>query len=203
MTTPSRTRLALLIALAVLAFASGCGSHGASHGEGTGTAAAGTATSATVDRAFVAAMIPHHESAIEMAQVAADRGTSPFVKELAADIERTQGEEIATMRAIDARLAKAGAQAGDLGISEHDMGMDMDTTSLKTAEPFDPAFLDLMLPHHEGAVAMAKVELAKGSDAQLKRLAQAIITAQQREIAAMRAAGASASGMGMDHGAHG
>jgi uncharacterized protein (DUF305 family) len=207
-------RLALLATLAATSLAAtGCASHGGSHGSGspdstgsTGVAAvAGTPVAAEIDRAFVAAMVPHHESAIEMAQVAADRGTSAFVKTLAADIERTQGEEIAQLKAIDARLAKDGATAGDLGVSEHDMGMDMDAGSLQDAEPFDAAFLNMMLPHHEGAVAMAKVQLAKGGDAELKRLAQAIITAQEREIAGMRAQGAGGPGTTMDHGdgAHG
>lgn len=44
----------------------------------------------------------------------------------------------------------------------------------------------MMLPHHEGAITMSRAELAKGKDAGLLRLARQIITAQQREISAMR-----------------
>ena len=66
------------------------------------------------------------------------------------------------------------------------MGMGEDAASLKTADPFDRAFLEMMLPHHSSAVAMAKTELARGEDPELKALAQKIIDAQEREIRAMR-----------------
>jgi uncharacterized protein (DUF305 family) len=65
--------------------------------------------------------------------------------------------------------------------------MDGSVASLKTADPFDEAFLKMMLPHHEGAVVMAKAELDKGKDPALKKLATQIITAQEREIRGMRA----------------
>lgn len=79
------------------------------------------------------------------------------------------------------------------------MGMDGDMSMLETATPFDPAFLTMMIPHHEGAVAMAKAELAKGKDPELKQLAQTIITAQQREIREMRAEGDAGSGSTDEH----
>lgn len=55
-------------------------------------------------------MIPHHESAIEMAEVAHDRGESRFVKQLADDIVGTQNSEIETLRAQDAELEEAGVE---------------------------------------------------------------------------------------------
>jgi uncharacterized protein (DUF305 family) len=139
-----------------------------------------------VDRAFVAQMIPHHQMAVQMAKIAQRRGKSAFVKQLASDIVRTQTKEIATMRAADQRLRRAGIKKGSLGVPEHMMGMSGDVASLRTTKAFDRTFLPMMIPHHQGAVAMARAELAKGKDPQLKRLAQNIITAQQREIRAMR-----------------
>lgn len=139
-----------------------------------------------VDRAFVADMIPHHESAIEMAKIAQQRGESTFVKQLADDIVDSQSEEIATLRREDEGLEIAGVKRGSLGVPAHMMGMDDEPATLKTAEPFDEAFIKMMIPHHEGAIEMAKVELAKGEDPELKALAQDIMDAQQREIADMR-----------------
>jgi uncharacterized protein (DUF305 family) len=153
-----------------------------------------------VDRAFVAAMIPHHQSAVQMAKLAERRGKSAFVKQLADDIVRTQTEEIATMRAADQRLQRASVKKGSLGVPEHMMGMSGDVSMLETANPFDPAFLRMMIPHHQGAVVMAKAELKKGKDPALKRLAQNIITAQQREIRQMRQYLSQAGITGMPHG---
>jgi uncharacterized protein (DUF305 family) len=165
-------------------------------GEDSSSETGAKATASPVDRAFVAEMVPHHVSAVQMATIARRRGSSAFVTHLADDIVRTQNAEIATMRAADRRLAAAGVTKGALGVPEHMMGMDGVVSSLKTATPFDPAFLRMMIPHHEGALVMAKVELAKGRDAELKALARQILAAQQREIAAMNdqlgAAGADA-----------
>jgi len=161
---------ALLAALAALA-AAGCGSDDAGN---------------STDRAFVAGMVPHHESAVEMATIAQDRAKSPFVKTLADNIIRTQNAEIATMREEDAQLADAGVEKGDLGMSDAMMGMNHDAGMLKTAEAFDAEFLRMMIPHHEGAIPMARMELEKGADPELKKLAEDIIAAQQKEIDQMK-----------------
>lgn len=155
-------------------------------GEDNNADSGSTASGNPVDRAFVAQMIPHHEDAVDMAKIAQRRGSSAYVKRLADDIVRTQTAEIATLRAADQRLENAGVTTGSLGVPEHMMGMDDDPASLKTATPFDPAFLTMMIPHHEGAIEMANAELEKGKNPQLKALAQTIITAQQREITEMR-----------------
>jgi len=176
--SPSRSRV-LALTLAVL-FAlvgiSGCG------GDDEESSSAG---GNGVDRAFVEEMIPHHESALEMAKIAQQRSQRPQIKELAQNIIDSQTKELATLTSAQAALAKEGVAKGDLGVPAHQMGMDMDNAALKTADPFDRAFIDMMVPHHQGAVRMARVELAKGSDPELKKLAQEIIAEQAREIGEM------------------
>ena len=54
----------------------------------------------------------------------------------------------------------------------------------RTDDP-DRDFVTLMIPHHQGAIDMAKAQLLFGTDPQMRRLAQAIITDQQSEIALM------------------
>jgi uncharacterized protein (DUF305 family) len=187
-------KLLAAVAAGLMLAVAGCGSdesESASSAGGNG-----------VDRAFAAQMIPHHESAIEMAKIAQNRGKSAFVKDLADDIVRTQSDEIDILRAQDAELERAGVKPGDLGMSEDMMGMKDDPAMLEDADPFDPKFIEMMIPHHQGAVAMAKVERDKGADPELKSLAQDIIDAQEREISAMRkhVAGGGDSLEGMDNG---
>ncbi len=176
---PAMLAVGVLIAGTALA---ACG------GDDDGADSGGAAQSAPgngIDRAFVADMTPHHESAVQMAEIAGQRGQSDFVKSLAEDITRTQNAEITTLRAIATKLDDAGVKAEDLGLSEDQMGMTHDVAMLRKADPFDREFIDMMIPHHQGAIRMAHAELAKGSSAEAKKLAEQIIAAQTREIEAM------------------
>jgi uncharacterized protein (DUF305 family) len=137
------------------------------------------------DRAFVAGMIPHHESAIDMAGVAQERGQSQFVRQLADDIVAAQSEEIGVMKRLDGQLAAEGVEVGDLGVPEHLTGMDEDMAALESARSFDRVFIDMMIAHHQGAIRQARVETEEGENDQLVALAHAIIEAQSREIRAM------------------
>ncbi|MGH2898813.1 MAG: DUF305 domain-containing protein, partial [Solirubrobacteraceae bacterium] len=86
---------ATMLALGVLAAGvalTACGS-GDDSSSGARNATAGNG----IDRAFVADMIPHHQSAVQMAKIAKGRGTSTFVKSLADDITRSQNAEIEIM----------------------------------------------------------------------------------------------------------
>jgi uncharacterized protein (DUF305 family) len=195
----SRPALGLaLLALAAPVALAACGSEdegsgGSGHTGHTATAPSGGAATATtpteptgVDRAFAAQMVPHHAGAVEMAEIARERGSSAFVRGLAGDVIRTQRAEIDTLRRAERRLAAAGVAEGDLGLTDAEMGMDHDVAMLRDADDVDRAFLEMMIPHHEGAIAMAQVELARGGDPELRRLAQRIADAQQGEIDAMR-----------------
>ncbi len=176
---------ALLLPGAVIA---GCGS--SSH---TGS------TANRADRAFVQQMIPHHMMAVQMAKVAQRQGGHPQIRTLAASIIRAQDAEIAQMTPIARTLGvtpaamPAGGQmnagmtsdAQSLGLPVDQMGMSMSMTSLPHMRPFDRAFIDMMIPHHQGAVRMAQAELAKGENPKLRALAHRIIDAQDREIGEM------------------
>jgi uncharacterized protein (DUF305 family) len=172
-----------LLALAALATGlviAACGE--GDDGSGGATGSSESAPGNGADRAFAGAMIPHHRSAVEMAEIAKDRSNRDEIKRLADAIISTQNAEIEQLTAVDRTLADAGVQPGDLGVAEHEMGMDHDASMLADARPFEREFIDMMIAHHQGAIRMARAELEKGQNRALKDLAEAIEDAQAREI---------------------
>lgn len=144
-----------------------------------------SASAAETDGAFIDAMVPHHESAIEMAQIALRKGERPEVKNLAKDIVSAQAAEVSELSSLHRRLFGAPISAGehgDLGLMDHQMGMNQDVAGLASEKPFDRAFIDAMIPHHQGAIRMARVELESGDDETVQSLADGIVSAQAAEI---------------------
>lgn len=79
-----------------------------------------------------------------------------------------------------------------MGMMDDDdmMGMSMDDMAGmlegKTGDAFDAAFLAGMIPHHQGAIDMAEAALESAGHEEIKAMARAIISAQQKEIDQMR-----------------
>lgn len=157
------------------------------------------------DIAFAQSMIPHHQQAIEMADLALDpaAGASEQVKQLAEQIKGAQDPEIQQMtqwlQAWGAPTAMPGATDGGgtagMDHSGHDMG-GMTMSGMMTAEQmqqleqargadFDQMWLTMMIAHHQGAISMAQQAQASNSS-QVTTLTDAIITGQQQEIATMQ-----------------
>lgn len=144
------------------------------------------------DSAFAAAMIPHHEQAVEMAKLASARASDPRVKDLAARIEAAQEPEIAMMSGWLTAWGASG-HGSDHGMDHGGMmdGMmseaDMTNLAAGNGPDFDKAFLAMMIAHHEGALTMAEAAVKSGSNSDAKSLAQSIIDGQAKEIAEMKA----------------
>jgi uncharacterized protein (DUF305 family) len=172
-------RLAALAAIALAAVAAGCGSDD----DQSSRSAAGNAT----DAAFIADMSAHHEGAIEMARIAKQRAEHPQVRQLADDIISSQKGEISVMKTIRRDMHGMDEHGNDhMGMTDAEMGMDMDPATLHEAKPFDRAFIDMMVPHHQGAITMAKELLKKGEQPALRKIANDVIGSQSKEIARMR-----------------
>lgn len=77
-----------------------------------------------------------------------------------------------------------------LFLAENHVSMEkmMAGMSVKATGDVDRDFAEMMIPHHQGAIEMARSELGYGKNEQLRRIAQGIIVEQQQEIAAMRLA---------------
>jgi uncharacterized protein (DUF305 family) len=138
------------------------------------------------DRAFIDAMVPHHQGAIAMAEVALKNAEHEEIKEFSRNIVSTQQSEIEELKSI--KQEEFGTSNLPMEMSQEQMrgmGMMMDPQQLANQKPFDEAFIDAMIPHHQSAIEMAQVALKNSDNPKIKELAQNIISAQQREIEQM------------------
>lgn len=151
---------------------------------------------AEYDLRFVDAMTPHHQGAIDMAQAVKQKSKRPEMQKLADAIIKAQAREIAQMKQWrQAWYPKASADPvawhGPMG---HSMPMSQDqvkammmSMDLGAADTeFDLRFLNAMIPHHEGAIVMARDVLKKSKRPEIRQLAENILSSQQAEITQMK-----------------
>lgn len=187
-------RLAALT-MAVAALTAACGSDDDGGTVASDTTAAGADAPSTgfndADVTFAQGMIPHHEQAVEMAELAAERAESDEVKELASRIAAAQDPEIETMTGWLEGWDEAVEDSGDMGGNMEMGGMmsDEDMQSLEDAAgtSFDQQFLEMMGVHHRGAIEMAETELTDGEFPDALELAQEIVDTQTAEVAEIEA----------------
>ena len=145
------------------------------------------------DVMFAQMMIPHHEQAIEMSDIALDPtiGASAQVKELATQIKGAQDPEITTMKNLLTTWGKSTTMDASVDHSEMMDGMltvdELTELGKLQGSAFDSAWIQAMIRHHEGALSMAKDVVEKGISADIRKLAQEIVISQQNEIDAMKA----------------
>ena len=191
-----RRRLVTLCLLAVVALvAAACGD------DGNTSSAADKGSSNDADATFAQGMIPHHDQAIEMAEIALDPtvGASRQVRDLATRIKQAQDPEIEMMAGwLDAwgeempMDSSGGHDMSSMDDASSMQGMmsaeDMATLRAARGASFNTTWLQMMVRHHQGAIAMAEVVKAEGSDPAVRALADRIIAAQQAEIDEMNTA---------------
>ncbi len=138
------------------------------------------------DKAFINAMVPHHQGAIEMARVALENAEHEEIQEVSRNIVSTQQSEIEELKSIKQEEFGTSNVPMEMSMEQmRGMGM-MDPQSLADENPFDEAFIDAMIPHHQSAIGMAGVANEKSKNPRIKELAQNITSAQKREIEQMR-----------------
>ncbi len=145
----------------------------------------------TADVEFAQGMIPHHVQAVAMADLAIERSTNPEVLDLARRIQAAQDPEIEQMRtwltSWDEEEMSSDMEGMEHGSVEGMMDdTEMTALSAATGAEFDTLFVDMMIRHHQGAIAMANAVLTEGTDPGVRALAEAIIAAQEGEIAEMQ-----------------
>jgi uncharacterized protein (DUF305 family) len=157
-----------------------------------GPAATGAHNTADVD--FATGMIPHHGQAVQMADMVLARTTNAEVKALAERIKQAQTPEIIAMsgwlkgwgqEAPDPYATMSNDMAG-MGSGGMMSGAQMQQLETASTASAGRVFLTLMPEHHQGAIDMARTELALGTNPEAKKLAHAIITGQSAEITQMK-----------------
>ena len=146
--------------------------------------------SGDVDSDFARGMIPHHQGALDMARTQQTYGNDEFISMIVDNIALSQMEEIGSMSRWLDRIGKAEPSA-DADTPEtlafktamRQMHHDMNIAYSGNA---DLDFVCGMIPHHEGAIAMAKIEMEHGGNPEMLRLSKNIILAQQSDIALMK-----------------
>lgn len=160
-------------------------------------AGAGEHRHATPDVAFMQGMIVHHAQALEMTRLVPARAGSEEVRRLSERMDVSQQDEIALManwlRQRGQEPAGAHALPGDGGHAGHTPGMhsreEMDRLAAARGVEFDRLFLEMMIRHHEGALAMvAALFGSRGAaqDSDVYQLASDVDADQRMEISRMR-----------------
>lgn len=146
-----------------------------------------------VDRHFIEQMIPHHEDAIAMANIALTKAEHQEIKQLANTIKDDQTREISQMREFYKRTygtdvpESSGMMGSGRGMGRGGMmGNSTDLTELQNAKPFDKAFIEEMIPHHRMAIMMSQMLLRNSDNQEMRDLANSIIKSQNAEIEQMR-----------------
>lgn len=132
---------------------------------------------------FAEMMIPHHQQAIVMSEIALARSDNPEVRELANKIISAQSQEITLMESWVDQMnhgSHGGHSMSGMATEEELAQLD----SLSSPE-FDELFLKLMIAHHEGALDMVQM-LDGTTNPDAKKLAEDIVRVQQEEIDLMK-----------------
>lgn len=182
MRTLRRTAIAAAAVLATTLLAVGCTDDAVdTHGD--------------ADVAFAQEMVPHHEQALRMVEMTEGRDLSPDFQRLTEHIHDAQRPEIETMAGWledwgedvpggKDRMGMAGEMPGMMSDDDLDRLDDLDRTDRSA---FERMWLRMMIAHHEGAIEMARSEIAKGTYRPALDLATSIIETQTREIEQMKA----------------
>lgn len=187
---------AILLTLGLLLVLAGCGggeratdSDDALPGAApvaTSPAEAGMPTApaqASYDLRFIDTINAHHDHGIQMARMAADKGSSTEVREMAQKMIADQEKDKAELRAWRDQWFAGAADAHDMTLpGAASMNMDMSALQNATGHDFDHKFLEMMVPHHEGAVSMGSDAATKAEHEELRRKGQEMADKQRREI---------------------
>lgn len=161
----------------------------------------------SVDAGFARDMQVHHSQAVELSRLVRDRSTDEEVRQVALDIQMTQQHQAGQMygwlavwglppSSSQAPMAWAGDAHGHTATGDGGGGYaampgyvsreDMARLEAATGTDADRIFLELMIPHHEGGVEMARIAEERATTPVVRQLAHSIVESQTAEITALQ-----------------
>ena len=206
--TPVHRMTAVGVAAAGALLLSACGNgddtsgmdHGSSgSGKGSASAAAESGEFNKADVLFAQTMIPHHQQALEMAELADGRASDSELKDIVGKIEKAQEPEIKTMTGWLKSWKQPTAMESMPGMDHSGMegmegmegkgtmpgmmsGKQMKELKAMKGPEFDKMFAEMMIDHHNGAISMAEDEQKNGRNADAVKMAGDIATGQSAEV---------------------
>ena len=183
-----RTFLYAAVALTATLALSSCAGGSPSSDSANPSASQTTAAFNSADVTFAQMMIPHHEQAVQMSDdLLAKDGIDQSVVDLATEIKAAQEPEITQLQDWLTAWGEDDDSMSGMGHGSDGMMSDDDMMALQDASGVEAStlFLEQMTVHHEGAVAMAQLEIDDGENADAQAMAADIVKTQTAEIAVM------------------
>ncbi|QII07972.1 DUF305 domain-containing protein [Rhodococcoides fascians A25f] len=197
-----RTKLVAALAVATVSafLIAGCSSDSSPDSTPAGSSSSSSASANVseefndADAMFAQMMYPHHAQAVEMAAMVEGRTDDPDILTLASAIEAAQQPEMDRMTAWLTEWGQPAPSSdmGEMSGMDHSSGMgmmsqqDMDALTAASGAEFDRQWLTMMIAHHTGAIEMANIEIADGSNPDAQEMARTIVATQQQEIDTMQ-----------------
>lgn len=182
--------------VALLVFAVACGGRERQAEQATETASAATSTiaattpppAAEYDLQFIDTFMQHHEMAVQMGQMAVAEASDPKLKEFGRKVAEDQAKDIGRLRSWREQWYGHAPKAVNTHLAGGEsLNMKMSHGESPSGHELDMRLIDMMIPHHQGAIAMAQEAVARAQHPELKRLAQETIDKQQKEVADLEA----------------
>lgn len=161
---------------------------GMQHGDHGPMHAAADTIDAPFDLQFIDTMIAHHRNAIEIAQLADKQAVHEELQQLAKKIIDDRQKEIGQLQAWKQEWYPGKGDATNMMMPRMQYSMSGISTSelqVHSGDAFDAAFIDMMIRHHQAAIAMARDAARRGQHKEIRKLSRNIARAQSKEIDTM------------------
>jgi uncharacterized protein (DUF305 family) len=139
----------------------------------------------SMDMMFAQMMIPHHQQAVDMGNLAETRASNAEVVALALQIRDEQAPEIEQMKGWFPSTGASDHMGHDMGMDGMLSGEEFAALEAATGTEFDRLFVAGMIAHHEGAIQMTSM-ISNSTNAEARALAEAIVTSQTAQIVTLK-----------------